>query len=98
MWQLSLGFVANDVKDGLQNFFAWGVCHLRHTANMRAYRLTKLTLFSDFTLCWFEEPLNLIHDIILEDYMPKCLSFSSKISIIAPQKNHVTTFFLFFFV
>lgn len=69
MWQLSLGFVAENVKGGLQNFFAYRVCHLRRTAKIGAYRLAKLTLFFHFTLCWFDEPLNLIHDVILEDYI-----------------------------
>lgn len=45
------------------------VCHVRRFVNITAHRIIKLALIFNFGNCWFEEPQELIHDVLLKDYM-----------------------------
>lgn len=61
--------IVEDIKTTLRNFINSKVCHVRKFANLTAHRMVKLALISNFNSCWFDEALEILQDVLLEDCM-----------------------------
>ncbi|KAB2632248.1 hypothetical protein D8674_028495 [Pyrus ussuriensis x Pyrus communis] len=61
------GLLLKDTQRILQSFKSWKASFVRRNANSMAHRLAKFSLTLDHPVSWFEEPPDLISDLLLED-------------------------------
>ncbi|XP_068329699.1 uncharacterized protein [Pyrus communis] len=67
---LGNGQFGNNLQDAsqmLKSFLNWKVTFGRRETNKVAYRLARLGLTLDAQVLWFEEPSDIISDLLLED-------------------------------
>lgn len=63
----SLGPIINDIRAFLREFFQPKFNHVRLEANHAAHRPARAGLGRRHEVLWFQEPLKLITDILIED-------------------------------
>lgn len=63
----SFGLVINDVKVFISEMAYSRVTHVQREGNSAAYRLAQMGFGSSQEILWFEEPSNLLLDVLVEE-------------------------------
>ena len=61
------GYMFDDTRRLLQDFKQWKITFGRRKTNKVAHRLARFSLIVDHSVSWFEEPINVISHLLLED-------------------------------
>ncbi|KAB2603036.1 hypothetical protein D8674_004041 [Pyrus ussuriensis x Pyrus communis] len=65
-----MDLLMDDVQESLWGFGSSKIFHIPSSTNGTTYRLAKLALVFPSNFHWFEEPPDIIQDILFEDFMP----------------------------